>query len=110
MKFKTTKKVIKDGYTNIIYIPYCSAQSLLRFVYPIAYTSDTYGWSCDYYVVEGVCISTGYDHIGRPVNRDMLTSYDYKAELINESSLGWDAKKQAVNELLSDFIQEATNV
>lgn len=110
MKFKTTKKAIKDGYTNIISMPYCSAQSLLRFVEPIAYTSGTYGWDCDYYDIDGVCVCTGYRTVGAPIDHYKLSSYEHTACIISDSNMSYDDQSTEVNTLLSTMIQEVTNV
>ena len=61
MKFKATKKAMKDNYYYIIGIGYCDAQYLLQDEKPIAYSAGVYGWQCDYYDVDGVLISTGYN-------------------------------------------------
>lgn len=109
MKFKTTKKAIKDGYCTILSIGYGCAQSLLRYTDPIAYSSDTYGWACDYYDIDGVCICTGYRTIGAPADRYKLSSYEHTARIINEGTMSYEDKAREVNALLSHFIQEATN-
>ena len=108
MKFKTTKKAIKDGYSKILSIGYCGAQSLLRYTEPVAYSTRIEGWACDYYDIDGVCISTGYNTIGQQVDRYKLSAYEHTASEINASAMSYEDKKREVNALLSQFIQEVT--
>lgn len=73
MKLKTTKKEIKEGFYRIISIGYCDAQYLLSEEKPFAYSAGVYGWACDYYDIDGICISTGYS----PLSEKNM-KYDYK--------------------------------
>ena len=107
MKLKTTKKQIKNGYYKIYSIGYCDAQYLLQCLNPFAYSSGVYGWSCDYYDVDGVCISTGYNTIGENVNYDLLEKYDNKAKaILDDYSVDYQKRKAKVNKLLIKFINE----
>ncbi len=111
MKFKTTKKQMKDNYNRIIGIGYCNAQHLLNFIEPIAYSTRTEGWSCDYYDVNGVLISTGYSYIdSKNVKCDysIIREYDNKARDIQYSNASYEDRQAQVNELLKEFIKKAT--
>ena len=112
MKLKTTKKAIKEGYNKIIGISYCSAQCLLSHQNEFAYSAGSNGWSCDYYDVDSVCISTGYSYIdSKNVNYsyDLLEKYEQQAEQIKYNhDLDWEEKKERINELLSQFVAECT--
>lgn len=109
MKFKATKKEMKEGYNTIISIGYCNAQSLLRDKSPIAYSSGIYGWACDYYDVDGVLISTGYSPIGTRADYNIIRKYNNKAEKINYNyNLNYEQQKNQVNKLLNEFIKEVT--
>lgn len=108
MKLKATKKQIKNNYSNIICLGYCSAQHLLYFVNPFAYSAGVYGWACDYYRVGNTCISTGYGPIGniRPAY-DLIRDYNNKAiEVISNTAFTYELKENIVNELLNDFINK----
>ena len=110
MKVKTTKKSVKNAFINIYKIGYCDAQYLLEGVNPFAYSSGKYGWACDYYEIEGICISTGYNPIGEWVNYDLLRKYDKKAsEIISNYDLDYQKRKNKVNKLLVKFINEINN-
>ena len=107
MKIKTTKKQIKDYYNKIYSIGYCHAQYLLQGVSPFAYSSGAYGWSCDYFEIENICISTGYSPIGEYVNYDLVKKYDNKAKnILNDYSIDYQKRKNKVNKLLLKFINE----
>ena len=49
MKFKTTRKEMCNCSFCIISFPYCGIQNIERYLNPLAYTSDVYGWNCDIY-------------------------------------------------------------
>jgi hypothetical protein len=112
MKFKTTKKAMKEGYYNIISIGYCNAQHLLNYENPTSYSTRAEGWACDYYEVNNVLISTGY----APVNAlrtkydyKVLREYDDKARTIQyNNSMDYQEQKKQVTALLDKFVKEAT--
>jgi hypothetical protein len=100
MKLKATKTEIKNGYNKILRIGYCELQFLLKYESPFAYSAGIYGWSCDYYDIDNICISTGYSPIGEYVDRDIVRKYDDMAEGKTE-----EERKH----LLKEFIQKVTN-
>lgn len=53
MKYRMTKKAIRESGAIIYKIGYCDLQFLLRFNNPFAYSEGVYGWSCDYYRIGG---------------------------------------------------------
>ena len=106
MKFKTTKKEMKENYSRIIKLGYCSAQNLLRYLDPIAYSSGRDGWSCDYYDVKSVLISTGYQPIGNiEPDYELLKEYDDKAhQAAFNNSIDYEQRKTEVTRLLYEYI------
>lgn len=110
MKFKTTKKEVKESCYRIIGIGYCDAQYLLRYRNPVAYSAGTYGWQCDYYDIDGVMISTGYGHLENKnvtCNYDIIRQYDKKAAaIVGNNDLTYEQIEIEVNRLLSEFIAE----
>lgn len=87
MKLKATKKEMKEGYYRIIGIGYCDAQFLLSNEKPFAYSCGLYGWKCDYYDIDGILISTGYDYIETKNARqdyNLIREYDKKAESLSQ--------------------------
>ena len=110
MKVKTSKKSVKSAFNKIYSIGYCSAESLLDFNNPFAYSAGSYGWSCDYYNIEGVCISTGYNPIGKSIDYDLIKKYEDKAQKIRlDYNLDYQVRKKRVNKLLVKFINEINN-
>jgi hypothetical protein len=108
-KIKTTQKAMRENYF-IIGIGYCNAQYLLNVVKPIAYSAGVYGWQCDYYDVDGVVISTGYNYINNQntvMDYDTIRKYDNKACKLLSQNKPYDVKKKQVRKLLSKMIKQA---
>jgi hypothetical protein len=102
MKFKTTKKAIRNGYYRIISVGYCNLQSLLNYEYPTAYSTRIEGWACDYYDIDGVCICTGYSPIGSQntwADYELCREYENKAKEVNT--------REEKTMLLKEFIEKA---
>ena len=107
MKLKTTKTQVKNYYNNIYSIGSCEAEFLLQGITPFAYSSGVYGWACDYYEIENVCISTGYNPIGERINYKLVREYDNKARAILDNyNIDYQKRKNKVNKLLIKFINE----
>lgn len=105
MKYKTTRKTIKERYDKIIEIGFCNAQYLLKYETPFAYSTRIEGWACDYYNIGGVCVSTGYAPIGNKIDYEILKGYEQRArDIILNINLDTETKKQKVNELLNKLI------
>lgn len=111
MKFKVTKKQMKENYDKIVKISYCNAQFLLRYAEPIAYSTRIEGWACDYYDIDGVLISTGYAPLeakNTHCDYETVRRYDNMAMEIVNSNEDYETKKNKVNALLKQFIKEVT--
>lgn len=110
MKVKTTKKSVKNAFCNIYSIGYCNAQNLLQGIDPFAYSTGVYGWSCDYYNIEGVCVSTGYSTIGEKINYELVNKYENKAtKILDDYNVDYQKRKKRVNKLLIKLINEINN-
>lgn len=107
MKCKTTAKAIRENYgSRILSVGYCDAQALLRYESPFAYSAGTYGWNCDYYDIDGVCISTGYRPIGRDVDYAALREAEKRArEIYDNTDNTYEKRAEHVSELLRAFIK-----
>ena len=107
MKYLTTTKAIKNGYSNIICAGYCDLSQLLHYVDPVAYTRGIYGWNYDVYDINGTTICTGYRGMpGRRANN--ITDYEKKARAIaDDYSLSYDTRKAEVMALLHEFCEQA---
>ena len=105
MKFKTTRKAIVNGSSNIVAVGYCDLQTLLRYHSPIAYTSGVYGWNFDVYEVNGLTICTGYRGMpGRTANN--VRKYEDAARDALER-LDWREAETEIERLLTEFCAQA---
>ena len=109
MKFKTTKKAMKENYNTILKIGYCNIQNLLQYEDAIAYSTRAEGWACDYYKVGNVIICEGYAPIGKSVSYDLQKKYNDLAEEIRyNNDVKWEDKKELLHDLLVQFVNEVT--
>jgi len=105
MKAKVTKTAVKNSFNTILSIGYCDIDNLTRYKNPFGYSSGVYGWACDYYDIEGVCLSTGYAPIGQNVDYKLVRKYEAKAQkLVTDYNINYDLKAKKVNKLLTEFI------
>lgn len=110
MKAQVTKKQIKENFNTILSIGYCDAQYLLYCKNPFAYSAGINGWSCDYYQIDNVCISTGYAPIGTPVNYSLLKELEGKAgKIVHDYKLSYSDKEKQLNELIKELINSVLN-
>lgn len=105
MKFKTTRKAIVNGSSNIVSVGYCDLSTLLRYHSPIAYTSGVYGWNFDVYEVNGLTICTGYRGMpGRTANN--VHKYEQAARDVLKR-LNWREAEAEIEQLLAEFCAQA---
>lgn len=102
MKLKTTKSNVKENYYRILSIGYCDAQYLLKYKHAFGYSTRVEGWACDYYDIDGVCISTGYSPLA-----DKNMKYDYKVVREYEEK-AISATKDEIDVLLTEMIEKLT--
>jgi len=109
VKLKATKKEMREGYYYILSVGYCSMQSLLRERQPFAYSSGAYGWSCDYYDIDGVLISEGYAPLASKnmiEDYSIIEEYENKALKIDELFLPLDERKAKKEALLKELVNK----
>ena len=97
-KIKATKTEMRHNY-KILSIGYCDMQYLLNYQNPVAYSSGSYGWSCDYYDIKGIIISTGYSPISTKNMKDnykLIREYEDKARELHT--------KEEINALLFELL------
>lgn len=64
-KINVTRKWVFHNFDNIICVPYCAMQDLLKYETPSWYTSGVYGWNADVYMIDfDTCIVTGFRPFG----------------------------------------------
>lgn len=110
MKIHVTQRAIRNSYSNVISVGYCNLQYMLNFKSPEYYTSGTYGWGADIYMVApDTVIVTGYAPFGNcKPGYELCRKYDLKAEKIIESA--WPNYEQQISELealTQEFVKEA---
>lgn len=108
MKLKATKKAIKEKSWKLYSVGYCGVQYLFQYVNPFAYSAGLSGWACDYYDFNGVIISTGYSTIGNRIAYGISEKYEQAAQKIVLSNDAYETKKEQIDFLLKDFINEVT--
>lgn len=105
MKYKTTRKAIVAGSSNIVSVGYCDLQTLLRYHSPVAYTCGVYGWNFDVYEIHGLTICTGYRGMpGRRANN--VDKYEQAARDALKR-LAWREAEQEIERLLAEFCDQA---
>lgn len=110
MKFKVTRKQIKENY-KAVNVPYCELQHLLRYRSPVAYNTGIYGWNFDVYdftdFSTNICICTGYRLCpGIPVERDLYVKYEEVAKEIIYGDTPYQEVKEKLDDLIREFLNE----
>lgn len=110
MKFKITRKQIKENY-RAINVPYCELQHLLHYRSPVAYNDGIYGWNYDVYNLSdfgtNICICTGYrNYPGIPVTREIYCKYEGKAKEIVYGDTPYQMQKEKLGDLIREFLNE----
>lgn len=110
MKYKTTQRDVRNGYTNVIAVSYCALQTLLRYETETAYTVRREGWGADVYDFGSTAIVTGYAPFGNiRADYKIVTKYERAAEKIAYNyNLKWEEQKTQMRELIYKFIAEVT--
>jgi hypothetical protein len=107
MKLKTTKNQIKNSFVNVLSLGYCELQYLTYYKNPFAYSSGINGWACDYYNIDNVCLSTGYNPIGTNVDYKLVRKYELKAQkIVLDYNIDYKLREKRVNKLLIDFVNK----
>ena len=110
---KLTRKEISNKY-RVISVGYCQLQNLLQYSKRLGYTtSQAYGWRSDNYLFTNdldcstVVISTGYNPVnGVKVDRVITNKYDDLAREVTLSPLPYEERKNKLDQLIQEFINE----
>lgn len=110
MKFKITRKEIKENY-RAVSVPYCELQHLLKYCSPVAYNAGVYGWNYDVYTFEqystNIAICTGYRcPPGITVERDIYVKYEDAAKEIIYGNGSYDQVKEKLDHLIRELLDE----
>lgn len=117
MKYKTTKKEMKENYNKIIGLGYCDAQYLLKGQSANSYCDSVYGWACDNYDIftkyGNILLSTGYRPIkSKNINKsdkkvhEIIRKYENIAQNITDKDLKSQSISKKCDELLHNCINE----
>jgi hypothetical protein len=105
MKIETTRKYIKSVYGNCLYsVGYCDCWHLTRGCEPFAYNCGVYGWNCDYYYINGICISTGYRPHGI-CTHGITSKFEKQARKIWESKYNYKTKYTKIAKVRDKWIE-----
>ena len=100
VKINLTQKFVRSSFTNIICVPYCGLQDLLRYETPQWFTSGIYGWNADVYMIDfDTCIVTGYRPFGNIRPTYALT------DVFNRTAQKADTPEKC-KDLLNAYIKE----
>ena len=103
-KVNVTQKFVRSSFTNIISVPYCALQDLLRYESPIWFTSGIYGWNADVYIIDyNTGIVTGYRPFGNIRPTYALTDvFNRTAQKTDTAEQCWGLLNEFVKEVLSN--------
>lgn len=106
MKYHVTQKYIRAVYSNRIYsVGYGNAQYLLIDCQPFAYNSGVYGWNCDYYAINGVCLCIGYRPHGIKTEYEKTRIFEAKAESIyNMRDLDYETRFKKIEAIRNEWL------
>lgn len=107
MKFRTTRKAVKENFYKVISVGYCALQNLLTYETPIAYTCGVYGWNADIYAFGNVAIVTGYRPFGDDVDYKLCKEYEKRAESLRDLGRPYAERKAEAEALVKEFIAKA---
>lgn len=107
MKFRTTRKAVKENFANVISVGYCALQNLLIYETPIAYTRGVYGWNSDVYAFGSVAIVTGYRPFGDDVDYNLCKEYEKRAENLRDLGRPYAERRAEAEALVKEFIAKA---
>lgn len=107
MKFRTTRKAVKENFAKVISVGYCTLQKLLIYETPIAYTCGVYGWNADIYAFGNVAIVTGYRPFGDDVDYNLCKEYERKAKGLRDLGRPYAYRKAEAEALVKEFLAKA---
>lgn len=113
MANRTTKKFVKENFSNVISLPYCAMQSLFDKTERDFYIADTLGWSSDVFTINNTtAVVTGYRPFGNvKPSYDMMKFYENAAREMREEcrngTCGYEELRTRLRGLAWDFVGEA---
>lgn len=109
----TTRKFIKNNFSNIISVPYCAMQSLFDKTERDFYTADKHGAIADVFTIsDTTAVVTGARPFGNvKPSRDLMAFYENAAMEIRKDHdnkiCGYEELRTRLRGLAWDFVGEA---
>lgn len=98
-KLKVTRKWVYSNFDNVISVPYCDLQQLLKALSPSWYIAGVYGRNAYVYIIDfDTCIVTGYRPFGN-INSNYVVN-----EAFNRAAYKIDDKRE-LEILLNTYIE-----
>lgn len=72
MKYKITRKEIRQNFVKVFKVGYCEIESIEYFLSPEAYNSGINGWNYDLFTFGRYAICTGYRPIGTDTDEHFI--------------------------------------
>lgn len=109
MKYRVSKKQVMNGYNNIISVPYCRLQTLLKCEKVEAYTARREGWAADVYGFDNDgAIITGYAPFGNiKPSAELMEEFEEEARKICAKYSVFEEVEWRLNILARQFIDAA---
>lgn len=109
MKYRVSKNQVMNGYNNIISVPYCRLQALLKCEKAEAYTERREGWAADIYGFNfDGAIVTGYAPFGNiKPSAELMEKYEEEAREIGAKYSSFEEAEWRLNILARQFIDAA---
>lgn len=105
MKVQITQKTIKNYYGDYIYsVGYCDCWHLTRGIEPFAYNCGVYGWNCDYYEIENVCICTGYRPHGKSTHAKTKVFEEQAKKAYNNNNYKYETKLKKIATIRKNWV------
>ncbi len=103
---KISAKQVKKTFPRVLAVPYCAAQTLLRFQAPVWYTAGVYGKNADVFCEGDAVIATGYRPFGKAAR--FVKKYEEKAVqfLAKNKNASYKIQIEGLQKIVLDWLKE----
>lgn len=103
---KISAKQVKETFPRVLAVPYCAAQTLLKFQSPVWYTAGIYGKNADVFCEGDAVISTGYRPFGKAAR--FVKKYEEKAVkfLSKNRNASYKIQIEGLQKIVLNWLQE----
>ena len=103
MKFKTTRKALKEQFGKDIFYVHMNSPKRL-FNEPQAYITRVEGWACDVWIFTDLVITEGYSPMGRAIDFDICRKYEERARKILDNKWSYNRQQKQIEKIREDFL------